>query len=62
MATLEEFRGKNVARTLVERARSDAKDLTASSFCLNTLSGGPAESAFRKMGFENVFESRFYTR
>jgi predicted GNAT family acetyltransferase len=61
VATLEELRGQGVARTLVARALDDAKTLGASTFCLNTLSGGPAQTAFRKMGFENVFDSVFYT-
>lgn len=62
VATLEAYRGHGVARTLVARALDEAKARGASAFCLNTLSGGPAQAAFRKMGFENVFESVFYTR
>lgn len=61
VATLESHRGQGVARTLVARALDDAEALGASEFCLNTLSGGPAQDAFLKMGFENVFDSVFHT-
>ena len=48
-----------VARTLVARAAEDAKRLGATTLCLNTATGGEAQEAFRRLGFEEVFNSRF---
>ena len=62
VATLEAYRGQSIALTLVAHALDDAKNLGVTAFCLNTLSGGPAQVAFKRMGFENVFDSVFYTK
>jgi GNAT superfamily N-acetyltransferase len=62
VATLEEYRGRGLARNLTSRALSDARSLGAITFCLNTASGGEARKAFARMGFEPVFESRFHVK
>lgn len=62
VATLEEHRGRGVARSLVARAIVDARGAGASTLCLNTASRGAAREAFRRVGFEDVFESRFYAK
>jgi GNAT superfamily N-acetyltransferase len=62
VATLAADRSKGVARALVRRAMVDARDRGCEVVCLNTLSGGPAETAFSRLGFRNVFESKFFVR
>ncbi|HEU4522429.1 MAG TPA: GNAT family N-acetyltransferase [Thermoanaerobaculia bacterium] len=61
VATLPAVRHRGVARALVDRAASDARDMGASVLCLNTLKHGPAEQAFARLGFQSVFESKFYS-
>lgn len=59
VATLESERGRGVARALVSRSAADARQLGATTLCLNTATGGDAQQAFRRLGFEDAFDSRF---
>lgn len=60
VATLPEARGRGVARALVHRAAGEARDLGATTLCLNTAAGGPAQAVFSALGFRTVFPSRFF--
>lgn len=62
MATLEPYRARGIARALVARAADDSRKLGATTLCLNTAAGGKAEEAFRRMGFEPAFDSRFFVK
>jgi GNAT superfamily N-acetyltransferase len=62
VATLAASRGRGIARALVARAASDAELLGATTLCLNTATGGAAQEAFRRLGFEDAFDSRFLVK
>lgn len=62
VATLAAWRGRGIARSLIVRAAKDAEALGCAALCLNTVTGGAAREAFRRMGFEDAFDSRFLVK
>jgi GNAT superfamily N-acetyltransferase len=62
VTTLPAFRGRGVARALAHAAIEECQSRGLSTLCLNTLNGGPAQEAFRRFGFRNEFDSRFFVR
>ncbi|HSP17169.1 MAG TPA: GNAT family N-acetyltransferase [Thermoanaerobaculia bacterium] len=61
VATLPEERGHGVAAALLARAIEHSVHSGNRVTVLNTATGGDAERVFVRLGFQAVFDSRFYT-
>jgi GNAT superfamily N-acetyltransferase len=62
VATLARFRKMGVSTSLLRAAISDARARGARTFTLQTKLDSYAESFYRRLGFERVFEARLFRR